>query len=394
MLISNKMKMKMAKRSPIRIAFDRAMKLRQDGKEVFDYSIGNPTSRCPEQVREAILSQATTDPKVHSYMQDQGYPSVRQKIAECLNKQFGGCYTIDDIAMTVGAAGGLNNIFQSVFDPGDEVILFKPIFGAYKGYISNFDGVMVYCDCDEKTMLPSIDSFEECFTEKTKLVIVNSPGNPSGVVFKDDIARKIATIIEKKQEEFGHTIALLSDEPYRELVYDGVRSAWWPNFYKNTIVCYSYSKAASIAGERIGYLALTPGMDEHNELYRAIILSIGDLGFVNAPAISQRIAEACADLRVDASYYDGNRKLLAQGLKELGFEFPWPEGAFYLLLKAPDGDHDKFLDKLEDEGIVAVGGDAFEAPGYVRLSYCLDTSDIEKSLPHFRNVAKQYGLVE
>ena len=393
MLISNKMKTKVSKRSPIRVAFDNAMKLKEQGREVFDYSIGNPTSRCPEAVKQAILSQAVTDPKKHSYMQDQGYPSVRQKIADSINKQFGGHYTIDDIAMTVGAAGGLNNIFQSVFDAGDEVILFKPIFGAYKGYISNFDGVMIYADCDSE-MMPDFDSFEKCFSEKTKLVIVNSPGNPSGVVYGSDVAKRIAEIMDAKQKFYGHTIALLSDEPYRELVYDGVRSVWWPDYYKNTIVCYSYSKAASIAGERIGYLALNPDMDEHDDLYKAIILSIGDLGFVNAPAISQRIAEACADLPVDASYYDHNRQILAEGLKECGFEFPWPKGAFYLLLKAPDGDHDKFAENLMEEGIIVVGGDAFECPGYVRLSYCLDTEDIEKSLPHFKNVARKYGLVD
>ncbi len=394
MLVSNKMIQKMGRRSAIRIAFDSALKLREEGREVFDYSIGNPTSICPEQVRQAILSQAVTDPTKHAYMQDQGYPSVREKIADCINDQFGGNYSVDHIAMTVGAAGGLNNVFQSLLDPGDEVVLFKPIFGAYKGYISNFDGVMVYAECDEKTMLPDLDSFEKCFSDKTKLVVVNSPVNPSGVVFKDDLAKKICDIMKEKQKQFGHPIALLSDEPYRELVYDGVRSAWWPNFYNNTIVCYSYSKAASIPGERIGYLAISPDMDCFEEVRRAIVLSIGDLGFVNAPAISQRIAEACADLPVDASYYDTNRKILANGLSELGFQFPWPQGAFYLLLKAPDGDHETLLENLKSEGIIAVGGDAFEAPGYVRLSYCLDTQDIYDSMPHFKNVASMYGLID
>ena len=393
MLISKKMQKRICARSPIRVAFERATLLKSQGKEVFDFSIGNPTSICPDQVKSAIEKCALTDPSTHGYMPAEGYDSVREKIADKLSADHGIAYTSKNIVMTNGAAGGLNNVLHALIDEGDEVIQFLPAFAAYEVYVDNYGGKLVSVDFDETTFMPDIEKFEQAITEKTKVVIVNTPNNPSGVVYDEQMIRELADVLESKEQEFDHPIVLLSDEPYRDLVYDGQRALWWPNFYENTLVCYSFSKSASVAGERIGYVAITPTISDCNEVRCSIVESVGDLGFVNAPAISQRIAEECCDISVDISYYDGNRKLLSGELKRLGFEFPEPLGAFYIMLKAPDGDQEAFLDALSDEQIIAVSGTAFGAPGYVRLAYCLPTDDIKASIPHFENVAKKYGIL-
>ena len=241
-------------------------------------------------------------------------------------------------------------------------------------------------------MLPDLAAFERALTPRTKLVIVNTPNNPSGVVYPAAAADGIAGALFRAQRAFGHPILLLSDEPYRDLVYDGAQNPWWPAVYRNTAVVYSFSKSASIAGERIGYVALTPGMAERGPLLAGIRRSLGDIGFVNAPATAQRMAAACADETVDIAYYDRNRRMLASALANAGFDVVPGNGAFYLLMAAPDGDEQLLLDRLAAKRIVAVGGSDFGAPGYVRLSYCLAPDAVSRALPLFAQVAKEYHL--
>lgn len=241
--------------------------------------------------------------------------------------------------------------------------------------------------------LPCLAEFNSAINSRTKAVIVNSPNNPSGVVYSLDLSKEIAKALKAAEERLGQTIVLISDEPYRELTYDNAANPWFPEIYKDTVVCYSFSKSASVAGERIGYAALTPGMADVETLRAAILRSLGDLGFVNANASAQRVAGECADETADLSYYAKNREILLEGLQKAGFRVPPANGAFYVLLQAPNGDEEELLARLREKGIIAVGGKDFGIPGYLRLSYCLPQEAVKKSIPLFVEVGQSYGLV-
>ena len=395
MLVSRFMSQRLCGRSAIRQAFEAAEQLKSTygADNVFDFSIGNPTAPCPAAVGHALRETTeNSSPQLHGYMESAGYTSVREAIAESLRSRFGTPYAAGDVIMTTGAATAINTLMQTMLDPTDEVITFLPNYPAYRVFVENWGANLVEVPFEAQTLLPNLDAFEGALTPNTKIVLVNTPNNPSGLVYPADVAARIAEILSQAEARFGHAILLLSDEPYRDLLYDGAENPWWPKLYRNTVVVYSFSKSASIAGERIGYAALTPGMDEHDALHAGIRRSLGDLGFVNAPATAQRMAAACVNDLVDISYYGDNRRVLVDALRANGFAVLGGQGAFYLLLAAPDGDEEKLLARLFDRRIVAVGGTDFGCPGYVRLSYCLPPRAIVRSIPAFSEVAAEYGL--
>lgn len=395
-LVSERMRVRLSRRSAIREAFERAGELaRAHGADnVFDLSIGNPTAPCPAGVAAALEETAALpdEPNMHGYMDSAGYFDVRSAMAASLNERFGIGYTTEDIVMTTGAACALNIVMQTLIDPGDEIVVFCPYYPAYEAFAMNWDARVVKVPFDGETMLPDVSRLDEAFSPRTKLVLVNTPNNPSGLVYPQDVATAIARAAERAQRAFGHDIYLVSDEPYRELLFDGAQNPQWPKLYDNAFTVYSFSKSASIAGERIGYVAMAPTLRDKQTIRRGLCRSLGDLGFVNAPATAQRMAKRCAADFADLARYDRNRVVLYEALRSLGFAPVKPNGAFYMLLPAPDGDESAFIDRLLAENIVVVGGGEFGCPGYVRLSFCVSAKTIDAAIPHFACVARSYGL--
>lgn len=327
---------------------------------------------------------------VHGYMSNSGYEDVREAIAASLNRRFGTGYDAGNLVMTVGAAGGMNVIFKTLLNPGDEVIAFAPYFGEYRAYVSNYDGVLKVVPPDTETFQPNLAAFEKLITEKTKAVIVNTPNNPTGVVYSAETLKRLADILEEKQKEWKTSIYLISDEPYRELVYGGVEVPWIPDFYRNTIVGYSFSKSLSLPGERIGYLVLPSEMDDSEAVKNAANVATRILGYVNAPSFFQRVVARCLEEKADIAYYDRNRETLYEGLKKAGLSCIKPEGAFYLFVKSPVEDEKAFCEKAKKQNLLLVPGSSFACPGYVRLAYCVSYEMIVRSLPHFEELMKEY----
>ena len=292
--------------------------------------------------------------------------------------------------MTVGAAGGLNVALKILLNPGDEVIVFAPYFGEYRSYTANFDGVLVAISPDTETFQPKLDEFEAKITAKTKAVIVNTPNNPTGVVYSEETIQKLAAIMEAKQKEFGTDIYLISDEPYRELAYDGVKVPYLTKYYANTIVGYSFSKSLSLPGERIGYLVIPDEASDSEDLLSAASVATRILGFVNAPTLQQKMIVKCLNEQTDISYYDRNREVLYNGLQECGFTCIKPEGAFNLFVKSPIEDEKAFCEAAKKYHILIVPGSSFGCPGYVRMAYCVAYETIVNSLPKFKELAKEY----
>ena len=361
-------------------------------ENVYDFSLGNPSVEPPKQVKEAIIETLNEDAPnfVHGYMNNSGYEEVRERIAQSLNRRFDTKFSQNNIIMTVGAAGGLNVALKTLLDPGDEVIAFAPYFGEYNNYVANFDGVMVVVPADVPSFQLDLETFAKKITAKTKAVIVNTPNNPTGVVYSEETIEKMAEILEKKQKEFGTDIYLISDEPYRELAYDGVEVPYLTKYYANTIVGYSYSKSLSLPGERIGYLVIPSEASDSEDLISAASVATRILGFVNAPTLQQKVVKACLNAKTDISYYDRNREALYNGLKELGFECVRPEGAFYLFVKSPVEDEKAFCAAAKKYNILIVPGSSFGCPGYVRIAYCVAYETIVNSLPKFKELAGEY----
>lgn len=394
-MISKKMENMVANSSAIRAMFEEGNRLAKlyGAENVFDFSLGNPNVPAPAAVKKAICEiLEEEDPIVlHGYTNSNaGYEDVRQAVAESLNERFGTVFAAHNITMTVGAAGGLNVIFKALLNPGDEVIAFAPYFGEYRSYTNNYDGVMVEISPNMVDFQPKLDEFEAKITPKTKIVIVNTPNNPTGVVYSEETIRKLASIMEAKQKEFGTEIYLVSDEPYRELAYDGVEVPYLTKYYANTIVGYSYSKSLSLPGERIGYLVIPDEAADSEKLISAANVATRILGFVNAPTLQQKVVKACLNEKTDISYYDRNRETLYQGLKDLGFECIKPEGAFYLFVKSPVEDERAFCQAAKKYNILIVPGSSFACPGYVRLAYCVSYETIVNSLPKFAELAEEY----
>ena len=393
-MISEKMKPYVKNNSAIRMMFEEGNRLRAKygADKVFDFSLGNPSVPAPDSVREAIIELVnTTDPTIlHGYMSNAGFEDVRQTIAESLNRRFDTKFSAKNLIMTVGAASGLNVILKTILNPGEEVIVFAPYFLEYGAYVRNFDGKLVEISPDTATFQPNLAEFEEKITPKTKAVIVNTPNNPTGVVYSEETIRKMAEIMEKKQNEYGTEIYLISDEPYRELAYDGVDVPYLTRYYANTIVGYSYSKSLSLPGERIGYLVIPDDVKDSETLIAAANVANRILGFVNAPTLQQKVVKACLNAKTDISYYDRNREALYNGLKELGFECVRPEGAFYLFVKSPVEDEKAFCAAAKKYNILIVPGSSFGCPGYVRIAYCVAYETIVNSLPKFKELAGEY----
>lgn len=394
-MISKKMENMVANSSAIRAMFEEGNRLAAiyGADKVYDFSLGNPNVPAPKAVQDAVRQIFDEeDPVVlHGYTNSNaGYQDVRQSVAESLNARFRTNFAAKNITMTVGAAGGLNVILKSLLNPGDEVIAFAPYFGEYRSYADNYDGVLVEISPDTDNFQPKLDEFETKITCKTKAVIVNTPNNPTGVVYSEETIKKMAAILEKKQEEYGTAIYLISDEPYRELAYDGVEVPYLTKYYANTVIGYSYSKSLSLPGERIGYLVIPDEAADSDKLMDAANVATRILGFVNAPTLQQKIVKKCLNVKTDISYYNRNRETLYNGLKELGFGCIKPEGAFYLFMKSPVENEKEFCAVAKKYNILIVPGSSFACPGYVRLAYCVSYETIVNSLPKFAELAAEY----
>ena len=395
-MISEKMKPYVKNNSAIRMMFEEGNRLRAKygADKVFDFSLGNPSVPAPDSVREAIIELVnTTDPTVlHGYMSNAGFEDVRQTIAESLNRRFDTKFSAKNLIMTVGAASGLNVVLKTILNPGEEVIVFAPYFLEYGAYVRNYDGILVEISPDTTTFQPNLAEFEQRITPKTRAVIVNTPHIPTGVVYSEETIKKLSAILEAKQKEFGTVIYLISDEPYRELAYDGVEVPYLTKYYNNTVVGYSYSKSLSLPGERIGYLVIPDEADGSEELISAATIANRTLGCVNAPSLIQKVVAKCVDAKTDLAAYDKNRQALYNGLKECGFECIKPQGAFYLFVKSPVEDEKAFCEAGKKYNILMVPGSSFACPGYVRLAYCVSYETIVNSLPEFKKLAAEYGL--
>ena len=394
-MIAEKMKGLVANSSAIRAMFEEGNRLAgiYGAENVFDFSLGNPNVPAPEAVKKAIEDLVENeDPLVlHGYTNsNSGYADVREAVANSLNERFGTAFEGKNIIMTVGAAGGLNVVMKTIINAGDEVLTFAPYFGEYRAYVNNFDGVLVEVSPNTVDFQPKLDEFEKKITPKTKAVIVNTPNNPTGVVYSEETIKKMAAIMEEKQKEYGTEIFLISDEPYRELVYDGAEVPYLTKYYDNTIVGYSYSKSLSLPGERIGYLVIPDEVADSEDMLSAANVANRILGFVNAPTLQQKIVKACLNEKTDISYYDRNREALYNGLKECGFDCIKPEGAFYLFVKSPVENEKEFCEAGKKYNILMVPGSSFACPGYVRLAYCVSYETIINSLPKFAELAKEY----
>ena len=361
-------------------------------ENVYDFSLGNPSVEPPKAVKDSMIEilQEEKPNKVHGYMNNAGYEEVRAAIAESLNQKFGTSFGEKNILMTVGAAGGLNVILKTILDPGDEVIAFAPYFSEYNNYVANYDGKMVVISPNIPSFQPNLKEFAEKITAKTKAVIVNTPNNPTGVVYSEKTIQELAKILEEKQKEFGTAIYLIADEPYRELAYDGVEVPYLTKYYTNTVVGYSYSKSLSLPGERIGYLVIPNEADDFDNLVNAATIANRILGFVNAPSLQQLTVAKCLQEATDVSAYDTNRRLLYDKLTELGFECAKPEGAFYMWVKTKEPDDSAFVAKAKEFHLLLVPGSAFMCPGYVRIAYCVDTEMLKRSFAAFEQLAESY----
>lgn len=395
-MISENVKKLVENGSAIRAMFEEGARMAAEfGKEnVYDYSLGNPSVPAPEEVNEAIIkiTKETDSVALHGYMNNAGYPATRKVVADHLNKLHGTAFTEKNILMTVGAAGGLNVILKTLLNPGDEVLAFAPYFVEYNNYVANFGGKVIPVQTADNGFMPDSKVLEAAINSNTKALIINNPNNPTGVVYPESVIREVAEVLVKKEKELGISIYLIADEPYRELAYDGVEVPYLTKYYHNTIVGYSYSKSLSLPGERIGYLVMPDELDDAELIIGGAAVANRVLGFVNAPSLQQRVIEACIDCKTDVDVYDRNRKYLYEQLTKLGFECVKPQGAFYLWVKAPDGDDLAFSAAAKKYHLLIVAGKGFMGPGYVRLAYCVDYDMIVRSIPAFETLAKEYGL--
>ena len=380
--------------SAIRAMFEEGARMAaQFGKEnVYDFSLGNPSVPAPEEVNQAIhdiLNEENTL-LVHGYNQsNSGYEDVRQIVAEHLNELHGTHFTSGNIIMTVGAASGLNVAIKALVDPGEEILAFAPYFVEYGNYAKNHGVELRAVPADTVTFQPNLDVMKEMITAKTRAVIIYSPNNPTGVVYSEDTIKRLASILKEKQEELGGEIYIISDEPYRELAYDGVKVPYVTKFYDNTVVGYSWSKSLSLPGERIGYLVFPSEMADFDNAIQAANIANRVLGYVNAPTLIQRAAARCIKSKVDIETYDRNRKTLYEGLTDAGYQCVYPEGAFYLFVKSPIDDDVEFCAKAKEHHILVVPGRSFACPGYVRIAYCVAYDTIVNSMPAFAALMKE-----
>lgn len=389
-MISKKMVDYVNGSSLIRAMFEEGKRLASiyGAENVYDFSLGNPNLEPPSTVKEAIVDILNNEPNtmVHGYMSNSGYEDVRETIANSINKKFDTSFTEKNIVMTVGAAGGLNVIFKTLLNPEDEVVVFAPYFGEYRSYAANYDGKLVVVSPNTTDFQPNLDEFKSKITDKTKAVIINSPNNPTGVVYSEETIIKLTNILKEKQKELGTDIYLISDEPYRELVYDNIQVPYLTKYYDNTIVGYSYSKSLSLPGERIGYLVIPNEVSDFENVVSASNVATRILGYVNAPSLFQRVIARCLDDKVNIDFYNKNRELLYSELTSYGYNCIKPEGAFYLFVKSPIENDIEFCNMAKKYNILIVPGTSFACPGYIRIAYCVAYSTIENALPGFKSL--------
>lgn len=385
-----------AKSSVIREIFEFGKKRKAEvGQEnVYDYSLGNPSVPAPECVNETIRELTENMPScaLHGYTSAVGDNETRQAIADDLNRRFGTCFGIHNLYMTCGAAASLCITFRALIEKDDEIIVFAPYFPEYKVFIEAQGGKCVEVMCDDELQI-NLDAFEKAITENTKAVVVNSPNNPSGVVISEEKVKGMCDILERKQKQYGKEIFLISDEPYRELVYGDVKVPYLTKYYNNTIVCYSYSKSLSLPGDRIGYILVPDEIKDFELIYKAVCGAGRSLGYVCAPSMMQYVIRKCVGKTGDISVYKKNRDILLSALTEYGFKSAKPDGAFYLFVKSPEESAMAFCEKAKKYDLLIVPSDSFGYPGYVRLSYCVSTDMIERSLPAFKKLAEEYNLI-
>lgn len=393
-MINEKMYALGSKRSIIREIFEYC---KQRGAEigpdkVFDFSIGNPSVEPPKEISDTICDLIKNENSVllHGYTSAQGDLGTRQAVADDINSRFGAGVTANNIYMTCGAAASLTISLRALINPGDECVVFAPFFTEYRVFIENAQGKVVISTPCEKTFQVDIKDFESKVNENTKAVIMNSPNNPSGVVYSESTIKAVCAVLKSKEKEYGHPIYLIADEPYRELVFDGVPVPYLMNYYDNTIVCYSYSKALSLPGERIGYIAVSPKMEDSVNVYLAVCGAGRSLGYVCAPSLFQQVIKRCIGAKVDVNIYKENRDILYGALTEYGYECVQPDGAFYLFVKALEDDATKFFEKAKSKEILVVPCDDFGVKGYVRIAYCVDKQRIVNALPAFKALAEEY----
>jgi len=396
MMISEKMLPLVNNNSAIRAMFEEGNRLAAlYGREnVYDFSLGNPNVPAPAAVNKAIIDILNEEDTVfvHGYMSNAGYPDVRKAVADSLNRRFGTSYGEGNIIMTVGAASAINIFLKTILNPGDEVVTFAPYFVEYGNYVRNYDGKLIVVEPGSEDFQPDVEAFAKAVTPRTKAVIINNPNNPTGVIYSEETLRKLQAVVEEKEKEFGTVIVTISDEPYRELAYDGAVVPWVPSVIPHSVVVYSYSKSLSLPGERIGWLLIPDSVPEAETVTSAATIANRVSGAVNAPSLIQRALIRVIDEQTDVAAYDRNRELLYNGLTELGFECVRPQGAFYMWVKAPNGDDKDFSGVCKKYNILVVPGSSFAGKGYVRIAYCVSNDMIRRALPAFAKVAEEYGL--
>lgn len=381
--------------SVIRDLFEYGKKRKQEigEKNVFDFSIGNPNVPPPKSINKALINilQTYEPTLLHGYTSAVGDKNVRDKISNYLNKTYNAKTDSNLIYLTVGAAASLTCTLNALLNEGEEVIVFAPFFPEYKVFIEKAGGVVNVVKPLEPSLIPDFNAFENSITNKTKAVIINSPNNPTGVVLKDKDIQKISDILNKKQKEFGKEIYLISDEPYRELIYEDISYPFITNYYDNSIICYSFSKSVSLPGERIGYILVNPNCKDASDVFFAVCGSGRSLGYVCAPSLFQFVLPCCLGITSDISIYKANRDLLYNTLIEYGYDVVKPDGAFYLFVKALEEDANKFSEEAKKFELLLVPSDSFGHKGYVRISYCVSTEQVKASLPSFKKLKEHYS---
>ncbi len=380
-------------RSVIRELFEFGKKRAEEvGKDnVFDFSIGNPTVPPPESINETAIKLLQEDPLIHSYTQAQGDINVRTRIIQSINKKFSTTYSADTLYITVGAAAALCASLSALLCENDEAILIAPHFPEYIVYLQNTKAKINIISPDYNSFQINFEELENTITKNTKLLLINSPNNPSGVVYSADTIKRLSDLLTRKSKEYNHAIYLVSDEPYREIVFNNINVPWVPDFYKNTIICYSYSKSLSLAGERIGYVLVPESVTNSKDVYAAVMGAGRSLGYVNAPSLFQHVISLNPDITSDFSIYETNANLLAKELSAIGYEYVMPQGAFYFFLKCPNGDDIIFSDIARDFDLLLVPGSGFGAPGFVRIAFCLETEKIIRSIPKFKELFNRFN---
>ena len=385
-----------SKRSVIREIFEYGKKRAQEvgSENVYDFSLGNPSVNPPQKVEDTLaeLLKSENPTALHGYTSAQGDLSVRRAISEYIAKTHNVVCDPDYIYMTCGAAASLVISLSAVCDAGDEVITFAPYFTEYKVFAETAGAKLVALASDPDTFQIDFALLEQAIVPKTAAVLVNSPNNPSGVVYNEETVRKLSDLLNEKSERFGRRIYLITDEPYRELVYGGVKVPYLTAYYKHTLVCYSYSKSLSLPGERIGYIFVNPEAENAKELYLAVCGAGRAHGYVCAPSLFQKMIARCQGITSDISVYEKNRDLLLGALRKFGFSCVQPDGAFYLFVKSPEADANKFCEKARAYDLLLVPGDDFGCKGYVRIAYCVSEDMIRRSLPSFEKLAAEYKL--